>query len=149
MNLLQQKPKVDPKAEHKSSFDSAKMYVWLKALEGKVNNLIREMNLIKNDFVAKSKDMQETLKISSQEILELKHEQESSLKKMDIIIKELKQTAGIEKLQTLQKYVDFWNPINFVTQRDVERIVEQKMTESKKTKEKKAETRTLDSAQRG
>ena len=136
MNLLQQKPKEKPKEEQKNTFDSARMYVWLKALEGKVNNLIRELNLIKTDFVTKTKDMQETLKISNQEILELKHEQESALKKMDIIIKELKQTAGIEKLQTLQKYVDFWNPINFVTQRDVERIVEQKMKESKIKKEK-------------
>ena len=136
MNLLQQKPKEKPKEEQKNTFDSARMYVWLKALEGKVNNLIRELNLIKTDFVTKTKDMQETLKISNQEILELKHEQESALKKMDIIIKELKQTAGIEKLQTLQKYVDFWNPINFVTQRDVERIVEQKMKEGKIKKEK-------------
>ena len=49
---------------------------------------------------------------------------------MDLIIKELKITAGKEELMTLKKYIDFWNPMNFVTQRDVERVVEEKMSES-------------------
>jgi hypothetical protein len=46
-----------------------------------------------------------------------------------LIIKELRLTAGREELETLKKYVDLWSPMNFVTQRDVERIVEEKMGE--------------------
>ena len=53
---------------------------------------------------------------------------------MDLIIKELKKTAGIEEVMTLRKYVDFWNPINFVTQRDLERAVETKLNEKNQVK---------------
>tara|TARA_Y100000310_G_C20698725_1_gene827717 strand:+ start:2305 stop:2754 length:450 start_codon:yes stop_codon:yes gene_type:complete len=132
MDLLQSKPK-EP-AQQQSSFDPAKIYVWVKALEGKVNNLVRELNLLKNDAIKKTNRLEDNLKIANRDLLELKHEQSLSLKKMDVIIKELQQTAGAEQLQTLKKYVDFWNPINFVTQRDVERIVEQKIIDSKTTK---------------
>ena len=133
-------------AEQQSSFDPAKIYVWVKALEGKVNNLIRELNLIKNDTIKKSKRQEDDLKQVNQELLDVKHQQDQMLKKMDIIIKELQKTAGIEQLQTLQKYVDFWNPINFVTQRDVERIIEQKMEDKKNSKKAESNPSTRDSA---
>ena len=56
---------------------------------------------------------------------------------MDLIIKELRQTAGIEEMMTLKKYIEYWNPLNFVTQRDVERIVESKLNEKESKSGKK------------
>ena len=54
--------------------------------------------------------------------------------KIDLIIKELKLTAGKEELMTLKKYIDLWNPMNFVTQRDVERVIEEKLEALEKSK---------------
>lgn len=110
-----------------SSFDNAKLYVWVKALEGKVNNLLREVNVLKNDFIHKNTDLKKEMKILYDDIIEMKHEQEKTIQKMDMIIKELKKTAGIEEVMTLRKYVDFWNPMNFVTQRDLDRAIEAKL----------------------
>ena len=50
---------------------------------------------------------------------------------MDLIIKELKLTAGKEEVLILKKYIDLWNPMNFATQRDVERLVEEKISQLK------------------
>ena len=33
----------------------------------------------------------------------------------------------MEEVQTIKKYLDLWNPLHFVTQRDVERVVEQSL----------------------
>jgi len=41
-----------------------------------------------------------------------------------LIIRELKRTAGKEEITVLKKYLEYWNPINFVTQRDLERTLE-------------------------
>jgi len=106
-----------------SGYDPAKLYVWVKSLESKVNNLTREMDLLKNNTIKKTEDMKKDLKAMSSELLEIKSEQQRNVEKMDLIIKELKQTAGIEEVLVLKKYVDLWSPLNFVTQRDLDRAV--------------------------
>ncbi|MBI2662596.1 hypothetical protein HYX11_04005 [Candidatus Woesearchaeota archaeon] len=108
------------------SFDNAKLYMWTKSLETKVNNLLREVDTLKNDYVKKNNDLKKEVKSLNDDLLELKRNYEKTLQKMDMIIKELKQTAGSEELTVLRKYIDLWNPLNFVTQRDLEKTVEAK-----------------------
>ena len=117
------------------SSETAKLYVWLKGLEGKVNNLLREMDLIKNDFIKKQAQLRKEMKGLSDDLTEMKHTQEKMNQKMDLIVKELNTTAGVEDVQVLKKYIEYWNPLNFVTQRDVERIIEAKMAERNHSKE--------------
>ena len=127
-----------PQAE--SSFSSGKLYIWVKSLEGKVNNLLREVDVLKGDLIRKNNDLRKDVKTLSEDLVEARHELAKTSQKMDLIVKELKQTAGIEEVMTLKKYVDFWNPMNFVTQRDLERAVETRVSlnnEQKKHPEKK------------
>jgi len=107
--------------------EQAKLYVWVKALETKVNMLIKELDLLKNDLVKKNLDLRKEVKMLSTDLLEMKHTQSLSAERMDLVIKELKQTAGVEDVMTLKKYIDFWNPLNFVTHRDLDRAIERKL----------------------
>lgn len=113
--------------EENEHFDAAKMYLWLKALEAKVNSLVREMDLLKNDAIKKSTMLRKDFKTLQDDVVELRHEQEKVMRQMDLMIKELKQTAGIEEVMTLRKYIDLWNPLTFVTQRDLERMIDAKL----------------------
>jgi hypothetical protein len=115
-----------------SSFTPAKMYMWVKSLESKVNNLLREVDVLKNDFINKNTHFKKDLKTFNEDLMELKHEQGKMSQKMDLIIMELKRTAGAEELASLQKYINLWSPLNFVTQRDVVRIMEDNLGEVKK-----------------
>ena len=47
--------------------------------------------------------------------------------KLDLIVAELKKTAGNEELEVLKKYIEFWNPMEFVTQKDIDRILNRKI----------------------
>ncbi len=127
--------------EQQQSFDLSRLYVWLKGLEGKVNNLTREVNVLKNDYSKKGLQLKKDIKALSGELLELQHQRDSMLQRTDLIIKELKQTAGMEDVAVLKKYVEYWNPLNFVTQRDVERIVDAKLSEKTRPPEKNDEER--------
>ena len=126
--------KKTPVPIQEQSFDQAKLYLWVKALEGKVNNLLREVDMIKNDFIRRTNDLKQDMKNTSADLLEFRHDHEKTIEKIDLIIKELKQTAGIEEVKTLKKYLELWSPMNFVTQRDLERMVEQKLKNPKKIK---------------
>ena len=117
-----------------SGFDPAKLYVWVKGLESKVNNLLREVDVLKNDFIKRANQLNKDFKTLSSDQVEVRHEQEKMNQKMVLIINELKQTAGAEEMVTLRKYLEFWNPLTFVTQRDLEKAVESKLDELQKRK---------------
>ncbi len=127
-----------PPAMAAPDFDNAKMYVWIKGLEGKANNMLREINVLKNDFIKRSNQLSKDFKSLSDDFLDIRHEQEKINQKLVLIIGELKQTAGQEEVATLKRYLEYWNPLNFVTQKDLERAVESKLEElkQKKTPEK-------------
>jgi len=110
-----------------SGFDTAKLYVWIKGVESKVNTLVREVDVLKNDYIKKHTDLKRDLKIFNEDVLTLKRAQEQAQQKIDLVIKELKQTAGVEEVAVLKKYVEFWNPLNFVTQKDFDRAVQAKL----------------------
>jgi hypothetical protein len=114
-----------------SGFDNAKLYIWVKALETKVNNITRELNVLKGDFTQKHNSLKKEMKVTSDEVLDMKHGLSKTLEKMDLIIKELKRTAGIEEVETLKKYIDLWSPLNFVTQRDLDRALDAKISQIK------------------
>ena len=117
-------------------FDAAKLYTWVKALESKVNNMARELGVLKEGFLKKNVDMKKEIKSISDELLELRRNEEGTLQKMDIIVKELKQTAGIEDLMVIKKYMEYWNPTNFVTERDVQRVVNARFSQLLEEKNK-------------
>src|SRR3989338_10161849 len=75
-----------PALQQPPDFDSAKLYLWVKALEGKVNNLLREVDLLKNDFINKNSQLKKDLKIFNEEFMEYQHEQQKTSEKMDLII---------------------------------------------------------------
>ncbi len=119
---------------HGDVFPQERLYTWLKALEIKVNKLNREFDLLKNESIRRTNDMKKELKHMGSEILELKNKQEKSDEKLNIIIKELKQTAGLEEVMVIKKYLEYWNPLEFVTQKDLERAIEAKLHEHKQGK---------------
>ncbi len=109
--------------------DFSTLYVVVKGLESKTNNLLRQMEIFKNDFVKKNTDLKKEVKALTEELLDFKRDHDALTQKMDLVVKELRQTAGIEQVSVLKRYVDLWNPLNFATQRDVERVVEAKLAE--------------------
>ncbi len=120
------KPETSP---HEEAFPVSKLYAWLKGLEVKINKLSREFDLVKNESLRKGAQSKKDLRHINQELLELREQQEKLSQKVDLIIKELKQTAGKEELDVIKKYLEFWNPLNFVTQNDLERLFEHKWQE--------------------
>ncbi len=111
-------------------YDANSLYIIVKGLENKVNNLLRQTEIFKNDYIKKNTDLKKEVKALADGLIELKQDRDATVQKMDMIIKELRQTAGIEQVSVLKRYIDLWNPMNFATQRDIERMVELKLEEA-------------------
>ena len=115
----------DPKS------DLAQLYMILKGIETKVNNLVREVNVLKNDFIRKSNSLSKDINQLNSDLVDVKHGQQKREQTLGLVIKELKQTALKEELAVLKRYIDLWNPLHFVTQNDIERIVSDKISSIK------------------
>ena len=63
-----------------------------------------------------------TIRTFGEEIDEMKKTVSDLHDDMRLIVEELRMTAKIEEVKVLQKYIDLWNPVNFVTAEEVKRI---------------------------
>ena len=53
-----------------------------------------------------------------------------------MIIKELKSTAKREEVKVLEKYINFWDPVKFVRQHEIEAIVKEILKNEKENNNK-------------
>ena len=115
-----------------SDFGPQQMYAWLKNVEMKVNTLVREVDILKNDVLRKTHELQKEAKVLDRTLLEIKQENQELTEKIGLLVQEVQKRAGEEDVRILRRYVDLWNPMHFVTQKDVERLVTSLLEEKKK-----------------
>jgi tetrahydromethanopterin S-methyltransferase subunit F len=96
----------------------------LKSIEDKLNNLRNKTQLIDQNLLSANKKFSDEIKISEADVMEIKREVEDMREKMKLVVRELKLCAKYDEVKVLEKYIEMWNPINFVTRDEVERIVQ-------------------------
>lgn len=100
----------------------------LKILEGRYTDLSRKTQLIDKNALAERKKFTSEMKVVNDELLELKRDMNDMKTKIDMIITELKTCARKDELDSLSKYIDLWEPVNFATRNEVEKMIEEKLS---------------------
>ena len=123
-----------PKKEVSAPLDTAAEVTSIsrtvKIIEDKYSNLRKKVQIDEQNSLAAHKKAFEDIKAINSEILEIKHEIEDVKEKILLIISELKASVKAEEFQELKKYIEFWEPMNFVTRNEIQKVVE-KMMEQK------------------
>ena len=99
----------------------------LKILEGRYNDLNRKVQLIDKNALSERTRFTKELKIMSGDILDIKRDINEISNKIDRVISELQTCARKEEVQTLKKYIDLWEPLNFATKKEVESMIDEKI----------------------
>lgn len=99
----------------------------LGLVEEKLNNLNKKFEVLEKNMLDSFRNTNSDLRSSDSEILEVKREINGVKQKLDLVIKELKMTAGKDELNTIKKYLDLWNPVKFATESQVEKIIDEKL----------------------
>jgi len=96
----------------------------LKVIEERYNGLRRKMQLTEQNMLNINKKISTEVKTISSDI----NETRNSLLEITIKIKEIKEElskcAKKDKLKLLDKYISFWEPLNYVTADEVKKIAE-------------------------
>lgn len=95
----------------------------VREIEERYTNIRKKVNVIDMNLLSQSKKNNTEIKVIYSELNDLKSILDDFDNKMLLIVKEIRQTAKGEDVRVLQRYIDMWEPIKFVTRREVERIV--------------------------
>ncbi|HLC58226.1 MAG TPA: hypothetical protein VJI68_00025 [Candidatus Nanoarchaeia archaeon] len=110
----------------------------LRSIEGKYNLLRDRVLIINNNMIEEYKKNLIELKAINQSIKEIKEDIFKIKENLRHVVMELEIFAKKEDVKFLEKYINLWNPMNFVTQSDVLRMIEEsKHHKSKEIKEEK------------
>lgn len=95
----------------------------LRLLEEGFTNLRRFFQVTEENIVAKNKHFSAEVKTLTSDINEIRKEIQEMKDKLLLVIRELQTVARKEEVKVLEKYINLWNPIKFVTQNEVEQII--------------------------
>jgi hypothetical protein len=95
----------------------------LRILEERYINIRRRTQVTDQNMITVSKNFSREFKTLVSDIDEIKRELEEITNSVKLIQKDLTSCATSFDLKVLQKYLSFWEPLNFVTEDDVKRMV--------------------------
>lgn len=115
--------------EHVNSIDRR-----LRTLESRYNDLNRKIQFMDKNFAAEKKRIFQDIKAGDEINLEQKKEINTMKDTLKRVIAEFKNFAPVEDVNSLKKYVELWEPVNFITRGEVDYIVDEKLKEKKSKK---------------
>ncbi|MBW2995760.1 hypothetical protein KY332_00505 [Candidatus Woesearchaeota archaeon] len=104
----------------------------LRILESRFTDLNRKEQVTEKNMLTERKRFTSELKTMDSDILDLKKEINEIRTKMDMVVGELRNLAAKEDIEAIKKYVELWEPVNFVTRAEVEKIVKEAIQEKGK-----------------
>jgi len=97
----------------------------LRVLEESITNLRRALQVTEQDMLGKNKIFATEIRTLTSDIGDIKKEISEIKERIVDIVNELKESAKRDEVKVLEKYINFWNPVKFVTQNEVEALVKE------------------------
>lgn len=95
----------------------------IRILEDRYLNLRRKSQLTDQTLIELQKDYFKEKKHLNQELLESKIQLQELMDELKIMQGELKDTVKQRDLKIISAYLDFWEPLQFVTRKEVEKLI--------------------------
>lgn len=144
--LQTQQPKQHPGLFHRNapeqpdmksfSEDMSNLNRRLRLVEETSTNIRRALQVTEQNMLSKNKTFSTDIRTITSDISDIKTEIAEIKERILELIKELKEAAKRDEVKVLEKYINFWNPVNFVTQNEVEGLVKEFIKTEKKNASK-------------
>ena len=102
----------------------------LKTLEDRYTTLRKRLQIIEQNMLNSDKKLFDDVKIINSDLLETKRGLKEFDEKLMILSKELMMSATKEEVAVLSKYINYWEPLNFITRSELDRILNEKLPKS-------------------
>jgi hypothetical protein len=92
----------------------------LRILEERYTNFRRKVQVIETNMLANQKKVMMEIKTVSSDVADIKNTLHEIENRMLMMVKELRTCAKKDEVQVLQKYLQYWEPLNFVTHKELD-----------------------------
>ena len=99
----------------------------LAILENKYNLLSEKLLIVNQNMITEYKRTISDISTFAKEIRELKSQISSIKETLTVISRELPFFARKEAIKELEKYINLWHPLSFVTEEDVKKILREEL----------------------
>jgi predicted nucleic acid-binding Zn-ribbon protein len=96
----------------------------IRTLEESVTNLRKIVQVTEENILIKSRHNSTEFKALTSDLNELRRENRELREKMLMMIKDMGSVARAEDVKVLERYISLWNPVKFVSQNEIENLVE-------------------------
>lgn len=100
----------------------------VRTLENKYNLLGERLLIVNQNMIEEYKRLLREMKILNDDLREMRQEVFITQDTMRNVVKEMELFAKKEQIKILERYVDLLNPMRFVTEEEVEKIILQQRT---------------------
>ena len=97
----------------------------LRLLEESFTNLRRFFQVTEENMIVKNKHFSAEIKTLVSDVNEIRKEIHELKEKLSLVIRELQTVARKEDVKVLEKYINLWNPVRFVTQNEITQIIDE------------------------
>ncbi|MGM5481032.1 MAG: hypothetical protein ACQESE_01335 [Nanobdellota archaeon] len=104
----------------------------LKILEERYSILRKKTLLAEHNIIDLEKESSEELRLVNDDILDLKKVIKEVNEKLTLLNDEVENFVNTPEFTKLKKYVGFWNPMDFVTRKEVNDFLRKKFHEQEK-----------------
>jgi len=109
----------------------------VRVLEESFSNMRRALQVTEQNMLDKNKLFSNEIRALSGDVNDLRKEAHEIKDRLLDIVKELESSAKREDVKILEKYINLWNPIKFVTQNEIDTLVTEIVARELKEKEGK------------
>lgn len=91
----------------------------LKILEERYSTLRKKSQTTEHSIIEVEKNHYDDLRIINDDITEIKHRMREIVEKVSLLTDEVQNFAPRNELDVMRKYVEYWQPMDFVTRKEV------------------------------
>ncbi len=121
--ILQQQKKTDDTKLKEIAQDIAGMTRRFRVLEERYMNMRKRAQLMDQSMLSNHKKVFNEIKSAESDIADMRRKIADMMDKFLLMAKELENCVRKTDLEVTRRYVSMWNPLNFVTQQEAEKIV--------------------------
>lgn len=95
----------------------------LRLVEESTVNIRNMLQITEENMIAKNKTFNTEIKALTSDVNEIRKEIHEIKDKITLVIRELQTAAKKEDVKVLEKYINLWNPVHFVTKGELDFVV--------------------------
>jgi predicted transcriptional regulator len=108
-----------------------------RLLESRYSTLRERVLVVNQNLIAHYKKLYQEIRHLNTEMKELRSDMFEIKEAMKNVIEDLQSCAKIENLKIGEKYINLWNPLHFVTEEEVLKLIEEGGKNSRQIKRNK------------